>query len=177
MIMRKSLVLFVLNFVFLAAFSQYPGGMSRPGSAGGQNLNVGHFYGKLVDAKTNKGIEAVTVLLVGNKFDTATKKMKEVVLGTLITKANGDFSFENLSIFGNYKLKISAIGFKAQEKPLSFGIKMPQGGAAGANASGAAGGQSAMMQQMLGMADKDLGNIKMEEDATKPGKCNGYFFS
>ncbi len=169
MIMRKSLVLFVLNFVFLAAFSQYPGGMSRPGAAGGQNLNVGHFYGKLVDAKTNKGIEAVTVLLVGNKFDTATKKMKEVVLGTLITKANGDFSFENLSIFGNYKLKISAIGFKAQEKPLSFGIKMPQGGAAGANASGAAGGQSAMMQQMLGMADKDLGNIKMEEDATNLG--------
>ena len=64
---------------------------------------------------------------------------------------------------------METIGFKAQEKPLSFGIKMPQGGAAGANASGAAGGQSAMMQQMLGMADKDLGNIKMEEDATNLG--------
>jgi hypothetical protein len=46
-------------------------------------------------------------LLTGNKFDTATKKMKEVTLGTQITKANGDFSFENLSVMGNYKLKAS----------------------------------------------------------------------
>jgi outer membrane receptor protein involved in Fe transport len=162
--MRKILILSLLNFVFLAAFSQYPTGGGRPGgAAGGQNMNVGHFYGKLVDSKTNKGIEAVTVLLVGNKFDTATKKMKEATMGTLITKPNGEFSFENLPIFGNFKLKISAIGYKAQEKPLNFGIKMPQGGAGGA------GGNAAALQQILGMADKDLGNIKMEEDAANLG--------
>ncbi|MEN9686529.1 MAG: hypothetical protein RLZZ28_2315, partial [Bacteroidota bacterium] len=116
-------------------------------------------FGKLVDSKTNKGIEGVSVQLIGNKFDTVSKKMKEAILGTMITKANGDFSFDNLSLFGNFKLKSSAIGYKALLKDLSFGIKMPQGGAAG-------GGN---MQQILGMADKDLGNIKMEADATDLG--------
>ncbi len=165
--MRKLFTLsLLLNFFFIAAFSQFPAG-GRQGGGNAQNMNIGHFYGKLVDSKTNKGIEGVTVLLVGNKFDTATKKMKEAVMGTLITKPNGDFSFDNLAVFGNFKLKVSAIGYKAQEKSLSFGIKMPQGGQGAANASGGQAGGA--MQQIIGMADKDLGNIKMEEDATNLG--------
>jgi outer membrane receptor protein involved in Fe transport len=164
--MRKIFTLIVLALALQPSFSQYPGGGRPGGGAGSQNTNIGHFYGKLVDSKTNKGIEAVTVQLTGNKFDTATKKMKEVVLTTLITKPNGDFSFDNLSLFGNFKLKVSAIGYKAQEKPLSFNIKMPQGGASGAGA-GQQGGFD--MTQLIGMADKDLGNIKMEADATDLG--------
>ncbi len=155
--MIKILILTVLNLMFLVSFSQFPGG-GRPGGGAAPNMNIGHFYGKLVDSKTNKGIEAVTVQLLGNKFDTVTRKMKEVTLKTAITKPNGEFSFDNLPVMGNFKLKLSAIGFKAQELPISFGIKMPIGGAAG-------GG----MQQMLGMIDKDLGNIKMEQDATDLG--------
>ena len=131
----------------------------RGGAAGaGQNMNIGHFYGKIVDSKTNKGIEGVTVQLRGNRFDTVTKKMKEAILGTIITKANGDFSFENLSLFGNFKLNATAIAYKTVDQTISFGIKMPTAGANGGN-----------MQQMIGMADKDLGNIKMEEDATNLG--------
>ena len=171
--MRKLFTIFVLSLFSLSAFAQMPGmmGGGRPGGANTQNLNVGHFYGKIVDSKTNKGLESVTVLLTGNKFDTATKKMKEAVFGTLVTKARGDFSFENLSVMGNYKLKISSLGFKAQEIALSFGAKMPSGGAAGGARPAGGGGQdmSAMMQQMIGMADKDLGNIKMEADATDLG--------
>lgn len=158
--MRKFFTVIALNLLCLAAIAQMPGGFRQGGGgAMAQNMNVGHFYGKLVDSKTNKGLESVTVQLLGNKFDTATKKMKEAILSTMITKANGNFSFDNLGVFGNFKLKISALGYKAQELAISFGIKMPQGGAAG-------GGN---MQQMLGMADKDLGNIKMEEDATNLG--------
>ena len=166
--MRKLFTIFVLTLVCLSAFSQMPGGFGggRPAGAGSQSMNVGHFYGKIVDSKTNKGLESVTVLLTGNKFDTATKKMKEAVFGTLITKANGDFSFENLSVMGNFKLKISSLGFKAQEKAINFGIKMPTGGGANAAGGGQAGGG---MQQLLGMVDKDLGNIKMEADATDLG--------
>lgn len=165
--MRNFTTLFVLILACQTAFSQMPGG-ARPGGAPGgnaQSMNIGHFYGKLVDNKTNKGIEGVTVQLTGNKFDTVSKQMKEAILSTQITKANGDFSFDNLPIFGNFKMKASAIGYKALDKPLSFGIKMPQGG--GANASG--GGQNGGMQQLIGMADKDLGNIKMEVDATDLG--------
>ena len=165
--MKKLLVLSVLNFLFFGTYAQFPGG-ARPGGGGaaGQNMNIGHFYGKLVDSKTNKAIEAVTVQLLGNKFDTANKKMKEVTLNTAITKPNGDFSFDNLPVFGNFKLKLSAIGYKSVEKSITFGIKMPQGGGANANAGIQAGGG---LQQILSMTDKDLGNIKMEEDATNLG--------
>jgi outer membrane receptor protein involved in Fe transport len=162
--MRKFFTLITLNLVFLTAFSQMPGG--RPGGGSAQNMNIGHFYGKVVDSKTNKGIEAVTVQLLGNRFDTTTKKMKEVVLSTLITKPNGDFSFENLAVMGNFKLKMGSLGYKAQEKVINFGLKMPQGGGApDAGGSGPMGGG----QQLLAMVDKDLGNIKMEADATDLG--------
>jgi outer membrane receptor protein involved in Fe transport len=154
--MRKFLAFITVALLALPAFSQMPGGMRPGGGAGAQGMNIGHFYGKLVDSKTNKGIEGVTVQLLGNRFDTVTKKMKEVSIGTLITKANGDFSFDNLSVMGSYKLKATALNYKPQENTLTFGLKPPQGG----------GGD---MQQMLGMADKDLGNIKMEADATDLG--------
>lgn len=155
--MRKLFTLSVFSLICFGAFAQFPGG----GRAGvSQNMNIGHFYGKLVDPKTNRGLEAVTIQLIGNKFDTVSKKMKEVTLNTLITKANGDFSFDNLPVFGNFKLKASALGYKALEKQLSFGVKMPQAG--GGNAGGG-------FQQMAGMVDKDLGNIKLEEDATNLG--------
>ncbi len=167
--MRKILTVVVLNLMCLTAFSQMPTGGFRGGAGGAnaQSMNIGHFYGKLVDSKTNKALESVTVQLVGNKFDTATKKMKEVIFNTQITKANGNFSFDNLPVLGNFKLKLSALGYKAVEQQISFGIKMPTGG--GANA---AGGQAAMqqaMQQAVSMADKDLGNIKMEVSATDLG--------
>lgn len=149
-----------LTFFVATASAQMPAmAGSRGGAAGaGQNMNIGHFYGKIVDSKTNKGIEGVTVQLRGNRFDTVTKKMKEAILGTIITKTNGDFSFENLTLFGNFKLNATALAYKTVNQTISFGIKMPSGGVNGGN-----------MQQMLGMADKDLGNIKMEEDATNLG--------
>jgi outer membrane receptor protein involved in Fe transport len=156
--MRRLLSFLLLSLATSTGFAQMPGG-GRPGGGNAQNMNMGHFYGKIVD-KSNKGIDAVTVQLVGNRFDSVAKKMNQVTLNTVITKPNGDFSFENLPVFGNFKLIFSAIGYKTLEKPVKFDVKMPQ---AGSNASG--GG----MQNMLAMVDKDLGNFKMEEDATNLG--------
>jgi hypothetical protein len=156
--------------IFLAAFlillssnsiAQFPGGGGNRmggGRMGGQ-MNVGHFYGKLIDSKTNKGIGGVTIQLKGNKFDTVTKQLKEAILKTVITENNGDFSLEGLTVFGSFKFKATAVGYKNLETQLSFGIKMPQGGAPDAST----------MQQMMGLADKDLGNLKMEPDASDLG--------
>jgi outer membrane receptor protein involved in Fe transport len=157
--MRNFLILVSIFMVSITAAAQFPGMGGRPGAAAGgnQNINIGHFYGKIEDTKTKKAIEGVTVQLKGNKFDTATKKMKEAILGTIITKANGDFSFENLSLFGNFKLTMSALGYKTLEQQISFGIKFPQPGA------------PMDFQKMMAQADKDLGNIKLEEDATNLG--------
>jgi len=159
MIMTRNLLVILTLVFFSSSFvsAQMPGMMGARNGSGGQNMNIGHFYGKAVDSKTGKGVEGVTVQLKGNKFDTVTKKMKEAILGTVITPANGDFSFDGLPVFGNFKLIMSSLGYKNLEKSINFGIKMPTDRSAG------------NMQQLLGMADKDLGNIKLEEDATNLG--------
>lgn len=157
--MRKLLFAFILLCSTVSIMAQIPMGMGAGRAGGAQAMNVGHFYGKIVDSKTNKAVEGVTVQLTGNKFDTVTKKMKEAILSTQITKAKGEFSIEGLSVMGKFNLKLSSIGYKSIVTPVSFGLKMPQGGAPTA----------ATMQNMLAQADKDLGNIKMEANATDLG--------
>ncbi len=156
--MKKIILAAILMHVMSFSMAQYPMGGMRGGAGASQNMNVGHFYGKIIDAKTNKAVEGVTIQLTGNKFDTVTKKLKIAILSTQITKANGEFSIENLSVMGSFTLKLSSIGYTKLEKPISFGIKFPQGGQGQPN-----------MQQLLGMVDKDLGNIKIEQDATNLG--------
>jgi len=145
--MKYISILLLLTLLNVTTNAQYPG-MGGARAAGGSN-NMGHFYGKIVDAN-KKGIDGITLQLKGSKFDPVTKKTSEVVLGTMLSAANGDFSFENLPVMGNFKLIVSGIGYKKLEKPLSFNLKM----GAGQN-----------MQDMLAMVDKDLGNIKLEESA------------
>ena len=147
--MRKffSLVLCVALVNF--GFSQIPGG--RPGGpgGGGANMNMGHFYGKIVDAKTNKPIEAVSIQLISAKFDTVLKKRKDTVISGMLTTKGGNFSLENLPLFGQFRLKITAIGYKEIEQKVAFEMKMGAGD----------------MSQALSAIDKDLGNIKLEQDA------------
>lgn len=139
--------------------AQRPGGAgSSRGAAGGQNSNAGHFYGKIVDSKTNKGIDGVSIQLLGNRMDTATRKATSTTVRATITQPNGDFSLDNLPVMGNFTLRVSAIGFKTVEQKVSFGLRMPQGAAA-----------EGAREQMMSMVDKDLGNIKLEQDAANLG--------
>jgi outer membrane receptor protein involved in Fe transport len=85
-------------------------------------------------------------------MDTVTKKPKEVVVGGMLTTNTGDFSVENVPLFGRYKLKITGIGYKAIEKQVAF--DMP-------NRNNMSNGDPSAM---LGALDKDLGNIKLEVD-------------
>lgn len=162
--MKRIYLLTILLTSLLNINAQMQGGGQRGGGAGrmGGNMNIGHFYGKFLDAKTNKPIDGASVVLFGNKFDTATKTRKEIVLKTVITSANGDFSFEDLAIMGNYKLKASAIGYKNFEKPLKFDIKFQQ--MSGGAQDGADG-----MQKIIGMTDVDLGNLKLEPNPADLG--------
>ena len=148
--MKNIYILISLVLIQMSAKAQIPAAAAGA-SAGGATMNQGHFYGKIVD-ENKKGIEGVTLQIKGSKFDPITKKTTEAILGTMLTAANGDFSFINLPVMGNFKLNISSIGYKKLVKELSFGIKM-------------GGGQS--MQAMMALVDKDLGNIKLEQDATQ----------
>ncbi len=142
------LLTFVLLFISFSTMAQFPAG-GRPGGAGGQQMNMGRFYGKIVDTKTGKPVDAVSVQLTQNKFDSISKTRKDVIVNGQLTKANGEFSLEGLNVMVQYKLKITAIGYKPYEQKLGFTINMNGGD----------------MSQMLNSVDKDLGNIKLETDA------------
>jgi len=143
--MKFSLLL-ILNLIMIGAIAQVPSaGGARGGGA--QNMNMGRFYGKVVDTKSNKPVDAASVQLVQSKFDTVTKKRVDQVISGQLTKANGDFSLENLPIMASFKLRISAIGYVPFEQAVKFEIKP--------------GGD---MSQMMNQVDKDLGNLKIEPD-------------
>jgi outer membrane receptor protein involved in Fe transport len=154
--MRKFLIITIIMASCFSGFAQFPGGGQGRG-AGGQIPSIGHFYGKIVDSKTNKGIDGVSVQLVKSKFDTSTRQMKDTAIAGAITQ-KGNFSFENLAIMGAYRLKITAIGYKSLDQKINFDLKF----------SKPAAGQEASidnMQQALAGVDKDLGNIKLDADA------------
>src|SRR5690242_19907212 len=99
--MRKfvtALSLFAISFMGSA---QMPGmGGNR---AGGPQM-TGSFYGKVIDSITNKPVDAASVQLIQNKFDSVSKKRKDVTLDGMLTQANGDFRLENVPVFGQVKL-------------------------------------------------------------------------
>jgi outer membrane receptor protein involved in Fe transport len=135
----------------LPALSQAPPGAGNAANRrnGRQSPAIGHFYGKIVDAKTNKGLDGTSVQLVMTIFDSVTHTRRDSVVRGAITPSNGEFSFENLHVFGNYRLKITAIGFKPVDQKVAFDLK---------------DAQSFDPDQRLGAIDKDLGNIKLEQD-------------
>jgi len=148
--MRKLISTLSLVFLGFMAFGQPPMGGGQAGGpnrgAGGQ-MPTGRFYGKVVEAKTGKPIEYASIQLLQTKMDSATKTRKEVVVAGMLTKANGDFSLENVPALAPSKLKISIIGYKEIIQAVSFDIKR-------------GGDMSAMMNAL----DKDLGNVKVEID-------------
>ncbi len=147
----RSLLGLVLTMSVMTTKAQMPAGANR-GQGGGQNMNLGHFYGKVLESVGGKPLEAASVLLVQNKMDTATKKRRDVVVGGMLTTKKGEFSIENINVMGQYKLQITAIGFKAYEAKVGFQLNM--------NAA-----KAGDMSSMLSAVDKDLGNITLSPDA------------
>ncbi len=82
-----------------------------------------------------KPVEFASVQLIQNKYDTATKKRKDVVIAGMLTKANGEFNLENIPLFGQYKLHVTAIGFKELIPSLSHLVLKEVGNANNSNDS------------------------------------------
>ncbi len=143
----KNILLAAAALIFTAnLYAQVPGGNGK------QPPSIGHIYGKVVDS-TDKPVPQASIVLLQNKFDSSTKKMKQILFKGATTEANGDFDFSDLPLFG-ITMKISAIGYKPYEEKISFQPKAP----AGNNASGN------QMGSMMSALDKDLGNIKLHTD-------------
>jgi outer membrane receptor protein involved in Fe transport len=164
---KRILTLLVAMAGAVAGFAQWGGG------GGWKNMNVGHYYGKLVDSINGKPIEFAVVQLWGAKYDTTTKSTKYGVIAGCLTKSNGEFSLENLPIFGELTLKISAMGYINKEQKVSFNIdfsklKKGQGQGQNQNSDNPMSGYSGA----LNAVDKDLGNIKLSPDVKQLGEVN-----
>ncbi|MEO5948633.1 MAG: outer membrane beta-barrel family protein [Chitinophagaceae bacterium] len=143
--MRFFLILLALLSISYISVAQFPGG-GRPGGAGGQQI-TGTMYGKIIDGISQKPIPYASIQLLGNKFDTVTKKMiNNVVIGGMLTESNGDFRLEKVPVLGQLKLKVTVVGFKPYEQAVSFDIKKTESGAPD-------------MSSIMNALDKDLGNI------------------
>ena len=135
--MKQLFTTLVVILISLTSFAQYPGNGAPGAKLNGKEIpKIGHVYGKIVDP-AGKPLPDVSVVILQNKFDTVTKKRKQVLLKGLITKANGDFSLEDLPAFGPLVLKISATGFKPVDQTITF---------------------------QPGNFEKDLGNMKLTTD-------------
>lgn len=170
-----------------------PPGVGRGGFGGGMG-QTGRFYGKIVDAASGKSISGASIQLVTSKFNQATRKMADTVLTGQLTPNNGNFSLENVPMMGDFRLKISAIGYKPYEEKVSFlskeqqekltkafmDMQAQQKQAAADSASGKTTkteppNMMAIMKSVFGndmsammnLADKDLGNIKLEMSANE----------
>ena len=151
--MKKIIGLLVLAMLSLAASAQFPG--QGPGNGkGGPAMNMGHIFGKVVDS-IGKPIPDASVIVMQKKFDSSSKKFKEILVKGSSTKSNGEFDLEELPVFGELKLKISASGYSMLEQSISFMSKPGAGNAPGPGA--------------MPSFDKDLGKVKMNVDVKQMG--------
>lgn len=119
--------------------------------------SIGRIYGKLVDS-AGKAIDGASVVVLQRKYDSTTKKTKEVLLKGTTSASNGDFDLERLPIMGPLKITISASGFEAHTQTITFQPKMPAG--AGTSRPGTSG-QMPDMSAMASAFEKDLGKISL----------------
>ena len=162
--MKKFITLLSIILLTIEALAQAPAGFPSGGGANKAAPAIGHVYGKVTDA-SGKPIGGASVIILQNKLDTVTKKMKQILLKGTASENNGDFSLDELPIFGSLNLKISATGYALSEQSISFMPKTGTGDMAkkpSSVQSGAPGGMPGMPS-----TDKDLGKIKLTIDVTQ----------
>lgn len=170
---RKAKFPALILLVLLLSNVTLPGQQRQSQDGDRAPMNIGRFYGKVVD-DSGKGIGYATIQLFGKRFDRETKELKESLIAGQITEENGDFSLEELPIRGDFTLKISVLGYTTIEKQVTFGIPMgrpggegqarPGGNRQGGERARPGGSRSGGPGQGANL-DKDLGNIVLSVEA------------
>jgi outer membrane receptor protein involved in Fe transport len=156
--MKKLAVLYISTMFTFASFAQFPAANAKGNAAPPQ---IGHVFGKITDGY-GKGINGASVMMMQQKFDSASKKKKDFLLKAITTRANGEFNFEDLPVMGALTLKVSSTGYTTISLPISFQPKLPTG----AMPQGAPDPSKGMpdFSAMGNAFEKDLGEVKMKEE-------------
>jgi outer membrane receptor for ferrienterochelin and colicin len=133
---------------------------------GPRNIPTGRLYGKVVD-ENGSGIGYATVQLLKSYNGPAESKPKEELIDGQITEDNGDFTLEDVPVFGEMILKISFIGYGEVIQEVSFGKGPSEGGPENPGTSRPSGApaQGGFPGAIGGGSEKDLGNIVLVPSA------------
>ena len=138
--MRNCFALAIFLLLGTTGFSQDPDEL--PFETGRMTWTPARLFGKVVDSKNNKGIEAASVQVFSILRDPANNPIDSLLAG-MLTKPNGDFSFINLSLPDTFVVKFSAIGYRG----LSETVLLNRNGNERSN------------------FERDMGNIKIGHEA------------
>ncbi|RYF87942.1 MAG: carboxypeptidase regulatory-like domain-containing protein, partial [Chitinophagaceae bacterium] len=72
-------------------------------------------FGRVVDSKSGKGLDAASVQVFAHTRDTTGKQRDSLIAG-MLTKPNGDFNFVNLTLPDSFSVKVTALGFAENSK-------------------------------------------------------------
>ncbi|MEO5889634.1 MAG: outer membrane beta-barrel protein [Ferruginibacter sp.] len=132
------LIFFGLLLFFNASAQVESEQLSEPGIAPGLKANSKSIYGKLIDEKSGKPIQAVSVQLYA-EFN---KKTDSLING-MLSKKNGEFFFEHLPFANSFRLVVSALGYQTIDQKITL---------------------SNQGEGDQGNFKKDIGNIMMQKD-------------
>ena len=112
----------------------------QPSAVPRRQYKQGRVYGKVVDGKTNRGIEAASVQVFILTNDGLSGRQKDSLVGGMLSRPNGDFNFENIPLIDTFRFAISAVGYK----PIDLNV---------------------YVDPFSSILERDLGNIKIQQDA------------
>lgn len=90
---------------------------SENNTAANTIIKTNSIYGEIIDAATGKPIEAASVQLYP-----VDKKKAINLLSGMLSKANGEFRFQSLPLQNTFRLVVTALGYKDQDKIISIDV-------------------------------------------------------
>src|SRR6476620_9581189 len=90
-----------------------------PIDGNGKKYSRARLYGKVISAKTKKSVDAASVQ-VFVKAKSSMYQVKDSLIAGMLSKSNGDFSFDNLPLPDSFTVKVSGIGMGEVVRQLAF---------------------------------------------------------
>ena len=123
-----------------------PQGMDIPSV----RMEDSRIFGKIIDTRTNKGVEAASVQLIAVFRINGDGQLKDSLISGMLTRSNGDFSFEEFPRVDSFRLVVTAIGFEPIIKIISFN-------------------EGRRSEDRFKSFSKDVGNIALEPEIKQLG--------
>lgn len=76
-------------------------------------------FGRVIESKSNKGVEAASVQVFASLRDNGGQKYDSLIAG-MLTKQNGEFNFTNLTLPDSFSIRVTAQGFSENYRTIAM---------------------------------------------------------